>query len=103
MLYKRYTAYYDPADGTLITIIFELPESATPDQIVVIAAGLLFRIDCCPGEDFCVIDAEDNVIEPTEPHVYYNYSPVFGERWRHTRRFTVDRALARMWSVDNDD
>lgn len=49
----RYTVRYD-ARGHIVAVHFIAPKGATNGNIMLAASGILFLLDYCPGEDFCV-------------------------------------------------
>jgi hypothetical protein len=63
--------YYN--DGEVTRINFEMPRGTADDLVITVGAGLLFLHDCCPGEDWCVVEtAADGIVSKTQGRILPN-------------------------------
>ena len=71
----RYEVLY-AYDGHLTRIGFRYDG----EDPVTMGAGILFLHDCCPGEDWVVLDSDGNVVEPVRTkHHYYGWTDSFDD------------------------
>lgn len=70
---SKFSVFYMTDMGEVTRINFEMMRGTPDDVVITTAAGLLFLHDCCPGEDWAVIEtADDGIVSKTQGRVLPN-------------------------------